>query len=111
MNYTHKNLAEGRWRKMSLAEQMGNIGSEIERTISWEKKGNKEYSMNAFYRALELIDLTISDKRWSGPKTKELTRLRESVCDLFAGNNIYNTSYEYLQKYFYQFALMAKMKS
>ena len=53
-----------------LAEQMANIGSEIERTISWRKKGRPEIGIRAFERALELLDLTIAD-------AKNLTRLRE----------------------------------
>lgn len=104
MNYIHKNLASGRWFELTLAEQLANVGSEIERTISWEKKGNKEYSKNAFYRALELLDLTISDKRWHGPKLRELCRVREVICDRFCGDNVYSTPVEFLQKYFYQFA-------
>lgn len=31
--FMHHELASGRWENMSLAEQMGNIGSEISRVI------------------------------------------------------------------------------
>ena len=108
MNYIHKNLAKGRWFELTLAEQLGNIGSDVDRIISWQKKGNEEYAREAFYRALDLLDLTISDKRWYGPKLKELTRLREVLCDSFLGGNLYNTPLEYFSKYFYQFALYAR---
>lgn len=97
-----------RWHRLSLMEQMGNIGSEVERVISWRKKGNADLSMKALYRSLELLDLTINDARWHGGKLKELTRVREVLCDAFAGKNEFNTPPEFLSKYFYQFALAAR---
>jgi len=96
-----------RWHELTLAEQLGNIGSDVDRIISWRKKGNEEYATNAFYRALDLLDLTISDKRWYGPKLKELCRLREVLCDSFLGAKNYKTPLEYFSKYFLQFALVA----
>ena len=43
MNPQHKDLAEGRWANLSFFEQMANVGSEVERAISWRKKNNEEY--------------------------------------------------------------------
>ena len=37
-NYYHKQLALGKWNKLSFFEQMANIGSEVERTINWRYK-------------------------------------------------------------------------
>jgi hypothetical protein len=109
MKDLYKNLQEsGRWYEMTLAEQLGNVGSDVDRIISWRKKGDEEYAVNAFYRALDLLDLTISDKRWYGPRLKELCRVREILCDSFLGGVIYNTPIEYFSKYFYQFALIAR---
>lgn len=107
MNYIHKNLAEGRWYELTLAEQLANVGSEVNRVISWQKKVNRVYAQEAFYRALELLDLTINDKRWRGPKLQELCRLREVFCDSFLGGYSYNTPLEFFQKYFDQFAFVA----
>jgi len=58
----HKGLAAGRWFELSLAEQFGNIGSEVHRTINWFLEKDERFN-NAFDRTLELFDLTISDKR------------------------------------------------
>ena len=102
-----KKLTE-RWHELVLAEQLGNVGSDVDRIISWRKKDNEEYATNAFYRALDLLDLTIKDKRWHGPKLKELCRIREVLCDSFLGSKIYNTPLEYFSKYFYQFAFVAQ---
>ena len=40
MKFLYKNLAESRWFKSSFIEQMGDIGSEVERAIL--HKNNKE---------------------------------------------------------------------
>lgn len=83
MGYTHKRLASGAWSSLSLAEQLGNIGSEVERAIAWHKKQDSARFEQAFARLLELIDLTLSDERWKGPKRREVARLREEICSLF----------------------------
>ncbi|MFH0887052.1 MAG: hypothetical protein V1843_02670 [bacterium] len=63
MSHQHRELASGRWQSLSLMEQLANVGSEVERTISWRKKNNADYSRMAFDRALELLDLTIADRK------------------------------------------------
>ena len=60
---------------MSLPEQMGNIGSEVGRTVKWMNKNN-ELFRSAAARALELMDLTITDPRWRGRRLRELARAR-----------------------------------
>ncbi len=103
MSFIHKNLASGRWQEFSLAEQMLNIGAEVNRVIHWKEKEDKANQDKAIERALELIDLTINDKRWRF-RLLEILRLREVFCDLFIGNNIYNTSSKSLQDYFLSFS-------
>jgi hypothetical protein len=109
VNIQHKDLASGRWDKFSFVEQMANIGSEIERTISWKHKGNTEYSAVAFDRALELIDLTIKDSNNRG-RLKEIVRVREALADYFVFNNDYNTTEQLWQKYFFCFAFAARAR-
>lgn len=109
MNYQHKQLAQGNWFKLLLIEQLANVGSEVERTIKWRQKGNSDYSNKAFIRALELLNLTIADKK-NKFRLKELARLYEVLVDYFAGNNQYLSSDELWQKYFYAFNYMARIK-
>lgn len=109
MSYIHKKLAAGRWFELSLFEQMANIGSEVERAISWRKKKDFDYSRRAFERALELLGLTISDPRYQ-KRLKELTRLYEVLGDYFVGENEYKTTDQSLQKYFYSFTYAANLK-
>ena len=40
MRFQHKELSQGKWQKMSLIEQMANIGSEVERAINWKNKND-----------------------------------------------------------------------
>ena len=108
MVFQHADLAKGRWFSFSLAEQMGNIGSEVGRAIRWHEKGNSEYFESAYSRMLELVDLTISDKRWSGPRRKELTRVREALCDSFEGGKQIGVALSDWPKYFLPFAILAR---
>jgi len=107
-NPIHQDMAAGRWYQMSICEQMGNIGSEVGRAINWEKKGNNIQKEKALDRALDLFDLTLADTRWRGPRLKELTRARGETADAFYGRNEFNTNKISLEKYFYQYAIVAR---
>ncbi|OGG40156.1 hypothetical protein A3A21_00660 [Candidatus Jorgensenbacteria bacterium RIFCSPLOWO2_01_FULL_45_25b] len=102
----HKSLSEGGWQKLSLMEQLGNIGSEISRAKNWQGK-NELYFQNAVSRALELFDLTLEDPRWKG-RRGEIARAREVCCDAFFGGKEYNSSLADLISYFDAFARVAR---
>lgn len=106
MNYFYKEIIN-RWKKYSIFEQMANIGAEVGRAINWRKKNNLKMSMNAFYRALELIDLTVNDKK-NKNLLKEILRLREVLADYFVGDNIYKSKDEDFEKYFYYYSFAAR---
>lgn len=108
MQPLHPELAAGRWHTMTLAEQLGNVGSEYERALRWKEKGNAKYFEGAFARLLELLDLTIADPRWRNHRLKELCRLREFICD-----ELLNEVREFpdprdLRQYFLSFAFAAR---
>ncbi len=102
----HKDLTAERWFKLTLFEQLANVGSDVERIIQWRTK-NQEYSQNALWRALELLDLTIADPKNRGSKLKELTRVREALIDYFMYHNEYATDDTFWQTYFYGFGYAA----
>ena len=101
--------ARGRWLRLSLAAQFGNVGSEISRAIRWAKK-NPATAQAALYRGLELFDLMLDDPRHrkSVARLREIARAREVVVDFLAGANEYNSTGPSLQKYFDHFALAAR---
>ena len=106
MKAQHKNLEE-RWRNLSFFEQMANIGSEVERALSWQAKGNNQYCLLAFERSLELLDFT-TDGIKELHRLKELKRLREALVDYFIYSNIYGSSAGSWHSYFFAFNYAAR---
>ncbi|MCX6809971.1 MAG: hypothetical protein NTZ65_04490 [Candidatus Berkelbacteria bacterium] len=104
--FYHKDLTEKKWFSKSLAEQMANIGSEVERTIIWKNKNDLEYSQLAFERALELIDITRLDPK-NKKQLRELCRMREVLADWFFENQYQSTDKSW-QNYFYAFNYLAR---
>ena len=103
----HQFLAAGRWGALTLMEQLGNVGSEVGRARRWQGEDTALFE-GAFVRSLELLDLTIRDPRWRG-RLKELTRAREVLCDAFGGGPEYASTLEDMERYFYPFALAARL--
>lgn len=106
MAFIHENLANSGWRKLSLAEQLANIGSEVNRVLRWKGKDEKNFE-NAVLRALELFDLTLEDSRWR-VRLREIARARELFCGAIYGSGEYNTTLEDLNRYLLQFAYLAR---
>ena len=104
----HTDLAAGRWQEFSLAEQLGNIGSEVGRALRAKRQRNDRRMWGALDRALELVDLTIANQTDAG-RRRELCRAREVVCDLIVGDNQYASTPESLEAYFMQFAIAARL--
>ncbi len=109
MSFMHQEMALGKWRTMSFIEQMANLGSEVERTMSRQKESKKVMAEKAFERALELLDLTIQDPK-NRSRLSELCRLREVMIDYFMFSNEYQSSDELWHKYFHAFAYAAQMQ-
>jgi len=109
MDAQHRDLAAGRWWTLSLAEQLGNVGSEISRAVRWASR-NPDTAQAALYRALELLDLTLADPRWlqARHRLREIARAREVVVDFFAGSNQYGSTSASMQKYFDAYAFAAR---
>jgi hypothetical protein len=105
--YIHRSLASGRWQTMTLAEQLGNVGSEYERALRGKEKGDAKYFEGALARLLELLDLTIADSRWTDHRLKKLHRLREVICDEFCNEVRAHPDRRDLRKYFLSVGLMA----
>lgn len=103
----HEGLAQGRWSAFSSVEQLANIGSEISRAFRWHEKNKREHTINAVYRALELIDLTVADPKWKY-RLKELLRTREVFCDYFFGEDQYDLDPKMMEKEFYYYGFAAR---
>lgn len=104
----HQELAAGRWFTMTLAQQLGNVGSDFERALRWKEKNQPKFFTSAVARTLELLDLTMADKRWHNHRLKELSRLRGEVCDILFAHQIDYKSARGLQNYFLSMGRLAK---
>jgi len=104
----HRGLSPERWWRLTLAAQLGNVGSEVSRTLSWRSR-RPEIARGALERALELIDLTLDDPkhRASPPRLRELCRVREVLLDFLVGSNEYRSTEASLRRYFDAFAVAA----
>jgi len=106
----HAGLAAGRWRDLTLMEQIANVGSEVGRASRAKSIGNNQRFANALDRCLELFDLTLADDRWLG-RRREIARAREIVCDFLVGDNEYGSTSESLDAYFLPFATAARIRT
>jgi len=104
----HTELADGRWHTLSLAAQLANVGSEVERAIRAFEAGRTERFERALDRALELFDLTVRDERWRGPRRREILRAREEFCRWCFDPNAPAGSARGLSAYFLQLAVLAR---
>lgn len=103
----HQELASGRWSQFTLAEQLGNIGSEVNRMINWRDK-DKAIADKAFKRMLELLDLTLANLH-NEYRLREIARARELlVSNWLISNSESKLELNQLNKYFFQFALLAR---
>ncbi len=108
----YKELAAGRWQTLTFAQQMGNVGSDVERAIKWFRKKDDLSFQIAFEMALELFDLTLADPRWKD-RRKEISRSREVFYTLLtepesAGN--LEKELDSLDEYFLQFGIQARLE-
>lgn len=95
------------WAQLDVFNQMGNIGSEVGRALSAKRRGKERWMMSAFYRGMDLINATIEDWATRGDgRIKELLRARE----LFAESILTDREDLTLEKYFMDFAIVARRK-
>lgn len=91
------------WKGLSLPEQLANIGSEVHRAFSWQKRGDDDASQHSWDRVFDLLDATIATGH-DHTRLRELLRLREICCGFSIGmpSSIFSTDIEH---YFFAFAL------
>ena len=97
-----------RWSQLTTQEQMGNIGSEVGRSIKAWRTHDTERFDGALDRALDLFDATtvqLTSQR--SPRAKEVLRARDQFLALFFGGT-FQTDASKLEDYFMQYALAAR---
>ncbi len=97
-----------RWKKLSFAEQMANIGADVARAIRAQEMGDKHRMDNAIIRTMQQFDLSIKAHEGSPAKLNELFHSRGLFCDLISENSINKNDAKSLDKYFLEFNFLAR---
>ena len=90
-----------RWARLSLCEQMGNIGADVGRAIA--SRDNPARRDGAIERALDMFSATA--ECYSGLRLREILRARDEFLRLFYDGS---TDFEAVERYFHQFAVAAR---
>ncbi len=93
-----------RWARLNILEQMGNIGSEVGRTLKLKQRD--EDFEPALIRALDLFDATVELLILKkSHKAKEVLRSKDQFLKA-----IYEADDPGIESYFIQFAIAARNK-
>ena len=109
LNYIHSKETRSGWKNYPITYQMGNIGSEVSRSLKWIGK-NQSRADKAIDRALELFDFTIEANIGNHARLTEIIKARDEFCDYFFDNNSYHTDPIKMQKYYDGFVMMERLK-
>ena len=78
-----------RWNKMSISEQILNIGGEIQRAVDRKEKNEDSLAKQYLSKALEWIELTKKDPK-NAVRIAEINIVEDEVKDYFEKNKYHN---------------------
>ena len=99
-NRLHNEEIREKWFRMPVAEQMANIGKEVEEAICWREKGDYQKTRDFCNNAIELLILTEEDPKHGRCAVEEFNNAVEELRDYFLGDNIYGTTDKVLMHYY-----------
>jgi hypothetical protein len=97
----HKDLTLEKWSKLPKQAQIMNIGAEVSRAQNWQNLKEGAKVKECMERALELLDLTLEDKRWE-EKLGDLLRIREGLAAFYVSDSapiIYQVYLDWLTQF------------
>lgn len=102
-------IDRSRWRRLTLIEQMANIGSEVDRTITAIQRGDRDRSQHALVRALDLFDATVEQLiTQHSYRVKEVLRAKEDFLTAISEHE--NTAHmNAVDRYFLQYGIAARL--
>jgi len=109
MSSAYHQIDRERWAKMTMNEQMGNIGSEVGRAIIAHRNGNKDREDRAIDRAIDLFSATVEvlvGTEYSY-RLKEVLRAREEFLRLFF-DGTFESDADKIEQYFMNYAFAAR---
>lgn len=102
-------FSKDKWQMLTLAEQLGNVGSDFDRALKWKSKDQQQLFMSAAGRALEQLDLTLTNSSLHGLRRREISRVRETMCEELFGQSGTASSAKRLSRYFLAMASLARI--
>jgi hypothetical protein len=99
-------VSPSRWQRLSLDEQLANLGTDVSRAARAKEAGDSMRLATWLAMARAEFDLTLSDPRWESERP-EIERMRLVVEDLLDGPNTSGSSSAALDEFFVPFALRA----
>lgn len=84
---------------MPVSLQLANVGSEVNRALSWKKRGNTQRTISFCNKAINFLEIMKTDEK-NRNRIGELNFCIEELKDFFLGDNIYGTTDETLMKYY-----------
>lgn len=100
-------ITKEKWESLNTYSQLANIGSEVGRAFKWKREKVKARADSAFFRAWELFDATLADKK-NHLRKREIKIAKELFADLYFNRNEYKETEEHLENYFRDFAYLAR---
>ena len=83
----HRQLNPEKWATYSKTQHILMVSNELNRALNCLSSNHQNDAEKCYERAIELTDLIVEDKRWSGA-LKELLRFREILSELFLFKDI-----------------------
>jgi hypothetical protein len=99
-----------RWNNMNIIEQMGNIYSEVGRSLNAKRAGKISERDQAIIRALDLFTATTEDLvRKKSVGLKEVLRARDQFLGVMYNDDASINDMDSIDRYFFQFANAARL--
>lgn len=98
-------IDRAKWARLSIFEQMGNVGSEVGRALAAKRRGDDKSAQAALVRGLDLLDATA--EVWEAkhsPRVREILIARQQFVQAIEGPD----DDPKLEAYFMWFAFVAR---
>lgn len=82
-------MDSARWNKMSISEQILNIGGEVQRAVDRKERHEMDLAKSYLNKALDWIDLTKNDPK-NKNRIEEISIVEDELNDYFSVNKYKN---------------------
>jgi hypothetical protein len=101
-----------RWAQLSLLDQLGNIGSEVGRSMNARRAQQEDRFWSAVQRALDLFSATMSGEPKQGEYAlKEVARAKEEFLRIATAEKFVEAEARSLEDYFMQLATAGRLRT